>query len=219
MLLAVNCDAVFNFIYNNLSNIISLFVSMGALLISIISYIRGNKIRNQNEQEHIYSDIRKLIESRNDFYSSEKRIIGDTTHCGITSIDEEEIKRKTNRFFGRREYQLLCKLLRKMKRAKEIDSDIGMLFELIRQSDEDTYSKLQDILTDEYTNDFDEVTCKKNEAFLKTITIPYYEAIPNENGKRYDYLELIREREDIIKEIVAIQEKLEDRLLKAMMKR
>lgn len=210
---------IWGFACKNWCDILSLIFSVTSIAFSIISYRRTNEMRNQSEQEPLCKDITKLIEARSNFYSSEEKIIGVMQYPTISGDEEEQIKRRTKRFFGKCEYNLLCNLLKKAKNAKEIDADIGILFDLIQEANPDSYEKLRDALMSENENGLDDSVYEDNKTFFRTITIPYYEVIPNKQGKAYDYLKLSSKRETIRKEIAAIQANLEKQLQKAMLKR
>ena len=136
----------------------------------------------------------------------------------VSLDDEKAIVRRVYRFFGRREYRMLCDILRLCDVAKRLDMDIGTLFGMIKEAEPERYAKLCSVLADQ-CNDLSEQKEKENAEYLSTISVRPYNNSKGKPGKTYDYSELSGKRDELNLEIMKKRKALEKCLDKALKKR
>ena len=200
-------------------DVLSLLAAIGAVVAAMYANHRVNVIHQQDMQEPLYADMRRLLNYKCDYHSAEQRAIDCYNAVPSVSADEEEaIKRKVYRFFGEIEYKQLCRILALSSQARDIDFDIGILFDLIKESEPEKYIKLQEILVRrEYM--MSNSGQKDVQKFLSTIIIPFYQFNPEEPGKSYDYLELSKSLELIDRQIRDQRKSLNKEVEELLMKR
>lgn len=205
---------------DNWNNILSLVISGAALGTSIYANHRVNSLKRQEMQEPLYKELKVLLSYKCDYFSSEQKLIDCYTKSSpINKEEENRIKREVFRYFGADKYRQLCAILDLCEKAKNIDSDLGILFELIKKSNPQQYSQLKEFLLLEYSDHINEQDYKNYQNFLSTISIPYYKLNDNDPGKAYDYLTLNSQLISIHSEIQEKKEKFDNRLKADMKKR
>ena len=86
-------------------DVLSLLAAIGAVVAAMYANHRVNVIHQQDMQEPLYADMRRLLNYKCDYHSAEQRAIDCYNEVPSVSADEEEaIKRKVYRFFGKIEY-------------------------------------------------------------------------------------------------------------------
>lgn len=207
------------FFMQNWDDILSLLFSAGALIAAAYANHRVNVIHRQDVQEPLYADVKRLLDYKCDYYSSEKKVMD--CYIAVPQVsknEEDKIKRKVHRYFGKDQYDQLCEILNLCTEAQAVNFDMGILFDLIREGEPEKYTKLRK--TFEYQeNMMSESDQKEIQAFLITVSIPFYQLWEEEPGKTYDYLELSKSLESLSKQILERREKLDDSLRELLMKR
>lgn len=207
-----------DFFAKNWYDTISLIIAICALVVSIYANHKVEEIHRQDKQEPLYADVDRLLNYKCDFYSAELKAMCCYTAAQSVSLkDEGRIKREVCRYFGKSEYNQLCSILDLCNKAKSIDSDIGLLFDLIKERDSEQYDRLIEILRQEcMISDFNrnDVT-----AFLSTVSIPFYKDLSESEGKAYDYLELRNSLDSINIKITNQREKLNESMEKILKKK
>lgn len=207
------------FIHNNWQDIISITISIIAIVVSVIAKHRTSVIEKQNKEEPLYADIQKLIKYKCDYFSSEMKIIGAYSPCDTVSSDEMEvIKRKVKRVFGRKKYNDLCDILSLCVKAQNINADLSTLFNLINELEPEDYIKLSNNLQI-FESDIPDSAKSDAKSFLATISIPYYQFTDEEPGKSYDFFELYNQISLLDAQINKKKKEFDKSLKKAMMKR
>lgn len=202
-----------------MADIISIGIALFSLFVSIYSARRSDVVRQQDMQEPLYADMQQLLKYQCNYFSAEQEVLEcDVAVPRIGRDEENAIIRRVRRCFGIKNYKQLCEILGLCKKANSINSDMKILFNLIREEDSNEYLEVkkalevqqQDISQDEYE------TVQK---FLATITIPFYQLTENEPGKSYDYLTLNHELLLLDKQIREKKKILDQELQKIMKKR
>lgn len=207
-----------DFFVENCCDILSLTISMCALVASIYANHRVNAIHRQDKQEPLYEDVKRLLAYKRDYHSAERKAMGCYPEVQrVSAEDEGRIKREVCRYFGKEECKQLCEILCLCDKAKNIDSDIGILFGLIKESDPKKYTDLGEILRQQYC--VPEPDQESISDFLSTLSVPYYKLSEEDDGKAYDYIELNHSLEILDKQITEQTEKLKSKLKKISAKR
>lgn len=207
------------FLAKNWSDILSLLLSAGALITAVCANHRSNSIHRHDIQEPLYNDIKRLLDYKCDFYSAERSVRGYSTPIPCVPEDEKSaIKRKVYRYFWKSVYEQLCSILDLCAEAESINWDMKILFDLIKNSDPEKYNKLKEIFyqQEDLMSESEELNAQ---AFLSTISIPFYQFIEEVPGKPYDYLELNASLEELSKKIREERKSFEDRVEEILMKK
>lgn len=150
------------FLWQHWIDILSLLAAIGAVVAAMYANHRVNVIHRQDMQEPLYADMRRLLNYKCDYHSAEQRAIDCYNAVPSVSADEEEaIKRKVYRFFGEIEYKQLCRILALSSQARDIDFDIGILFDLIK-------AKTSEI-REHYIRDFGAIPFSRLDPYLLLI--------------------------------------------------
>ncbi len=203
---------------NNWQDIVPIFLSTIALLLSFFAELHTRNFERQKEAEPLYTCIQKLLKSKCDYFSSEMKIIGSYSYSqAVTDLETEAIKRKTKRVFGKKRFNNLCDILTLCAKAQKLNFDMGILFDLIKESKPEDYMRLSENLQilESDIPDSEKIEAKK---FLSTISIPYYQFIEEEQGKAYDFFELYNQLMKIDIQINKSKKIFDETLQKAMMK-
>lgn len=208
-----------NFLMQNWANILSSASSVCAIIVSICANCRVKAIHRQDKQEPLCSDIKRLLDYKCDYHSAEQKIIDCYKEVPCVSKEEEkEIKQKVHRYFGKKEYKELCEILNLCSEARNIDSDMFTLFDLIKSGEQQKFDKLRETLLKQDC-EISEQEKKEEYIFLKTISVSNYKITENCTEKSYDYLELSENLEKLNKDIQNKRENFERDLDKVLVKK
>lgn len=200
-----------------MSDIISNILSLVAIIISIYTNHRVTTIHCQDVQELLYSDVKHLLDNKCNFYSAEEKVIG--VYTGVPYIsenDEKAIERKVCRYFDKDEYEQLCEILNLCAKESDIECDIKMLFDAIKDGEPEKYKKLQGFLMNEEKTTLEWGQEKVND-FLSTVNISVYLYCGVDAEKTYNYLELRQSRNALNEQIKKKREELEKKMEEKMM--
>ena len=207
-----------DFIIKSWKDLVPIVLSVIAIFVSIRAEQHAKKFERQKEQEPLYADIQKMLKSKCDYFSSEMKVIGVySSPQTVSEAEEETIKRKTRRVFGRKKYNKLCDILSLCSQAQNLNFDMNTLFDLIKESEPEEYMRLSENLQTLESDIPDSAKIKANN-FLTTISIPYYQFTEEEPGKAYNFFELYNHLSSLDAQINEKKKSLYEDLKKAMMK-
>ncbi len=212
-------ECIITFVSKNWTDILALLISLIALVVSIYSNHRKNILHRQEAQEPLYADVQQLLRCKCDCFSSVDKAMGCyMPDSSVGKSDEQVIRRKVERVFGKNAYKRLDRILRLCEEANSIDFDIGMLFSLIKETEPERYCKMQEILSeqDEHLTAQEQ---KNNQEFLSTISVSNYQITDQAPEESYDYLELISKLNSLDNEIRNERKSFENAIEKIMTKR
>lgn len=164
------------------SDIISLTFAAISIVLSICSIHRTNTLERHANQDSVYADLQRLLNHKCDFFSSEQKAMNCYCPAPNVSLDDEKmIVRRVHRYFGCREYRMLCDILKSCYVAKQLDIEIGTLFEMIKESEPEKYAKLSTALSARYGR-LSERETRENNEFLSSISLRR-KSSSNKNGR------------------------------------
>ena len=206
-------------IVQNWKDILSIFIAALSLGVAFYANYRVNAIRRQDMQEEVYKDMQKLLNYKCDYYSATKRLLENYTAVPALSQSEiSSITRQIHRYFGRKVYRQFCNLMELCDKAKRIDFDINILFDLIKDGEPEIYHELKEVVENQEYNLY-EKNDEYIQTFLGTVSIPMYRFSEEEPAKAYDYLELNEKLDILNRQIINDKSKLEKSLEKEFMKK
>lgn len=199
--------------------IIGVIIAVISLAISIYSVRRATVMRNQQEQERLFKEIKLLLDiertkSRR-FINKLVERIPQVIGC---SNDEGRIIRETNRYFGRLCRCRLEKIIELHKEAQKCNFGLSKLFNMLSTSAPDTLASLENALIAEMKGEtvlLDD-PCMKETIENASVKLPNNDLNEIET---YNFREIYGRYLRINQKIDTKTEKLELKLKKKMLTR
>lgn len=196
---------------------ISEWISIGALVISVLSLLlslkvsKGEKRRGEYDKKiELYQKAKSIIEGHSNYCSSIQRFLQMDTSSKQPNAGEESIaKREIEKLFGKEIAKMFDSILSLCSTANEIDFDMGRLLDAIRESSPEEQNDLREVLMLEESYDLSPEQHKQNCDYLSKIHVRFAQPDPANGRSEYDYLELEAELSRISKQIRKEQENLE----------
>lgn len=185
-------ESIEKFFIGNWDKCLTILCSAIAVIVSIYTNLKMEKTQKQDMQDAVFEDIKRLLECKCNYFVSESKIIECYQEVMSISIDDEDkIKRNVYRWFGKKKYKQLQEILDLCQMARNIDGDIGEIFNALESDNPEKYSELQNILIkqEEYTY---EQLPEENKKFLADL--PHV-------GKENNYPEKSQELNNLDKQI------------------
>ena len=127
--------------------VIGTLISLFSLALSVHSIRRATKMRNQQEQERLLEEIKKLLEiKKTRSESAIKKFVYEEVQTTGCINNEERIKRETNRYFGRVCYVQLQNIIQLYEKAHTYNFELFDLFDKLSNSAPDTFVSLKEAL-------------------------------------------------------------------------
>ena len=202
------------------TDILPIALSVVSMLLSGYSIFRTNVLSRYPEQEPLYSDIMILLKQNMNYNSTIDKIFGIDSYTGSTKkLSPNEITCKVRRYFGRKEYKLLCDILELCNRANIADSTMYTLFSTIESGDPDKYQEICNAIIAENDDELTEQEYNKAAAYLNKIKIYIKEEYDGVEWVKYDYREIEKTISMLSKQIDEKVKVLKKSLEKKLMRR
>lgn len=175
---------------NQWAGIIGAFIAAISLVVSVKSNRRTTAMRNQQEQERLYKEMKYILESKNaKSRQAIDRLLNRSEIVTEYTADEDQIIRETNRYFGR----ICCRKFREIigmyKETEECNYKLGVLFEALADSNPDTLIKLKEALKEEMEEKIVLLDASSRSEVVKKASIVFRDNDLNE-VEMYDFREI-----------------------------
>lgn len=201
------------------AGIIGTFIAIIALVVSIYSLRRGTEMRNQQEQERLFEEIKNLLDVES---TKSKRFIEQLMKKALITtgrIDNEgRIIRETNRYFGRTCHRKLQKIIELHKEAQKYNYELSKLFNALLKGEPDTHARLTKALEADRRGEIILLDEPNMNEVIEKASVTFFNNESNENST-YDFREIYGRYLKISKKIDERTRKLESCLKKKMMER